>query len=58
MPSTPHGQSTLHELELLVKAGLTPQQALIAATADSASIMVILLVMGRFMWVPRLTSFL
>jgi imidazolonepropionase-like amidohydrolase len=36
MPGTPHGPSTLHELELLVKAGLTPAQALKAATHDSA----------------------
>jgi imidazolonepropionase-like amidohydrolase len=36
MPGTPHGASTLHELELLVRAGLTPVQALTAATADSA----------------------
>lgn len=37
MPATPHGPSTLHELELLVKAGLTPAQALKAATHDSAA---------------------
>jgi imidazolonepropionase-like amidohydrolase len=36
MPATPHGPSTLHELELLVRAGLTPAQALKAATHDSA----------------------
>ncbi|ADG10932.1 amidohydrolase [Caulobacter segnis] len=39
MPGTPHGVSTLHEMELLVRAGLTPSQALIAATADSAKLM-------------------
>jgi imidazolonepropionase-like amidohydrolase len=36
MPGTPHGASTLHEMELLVKAGLTPAQALVAGTANSA----------------------
>lgn len=36
MPGTPHGTATLHELELLVKGGLTPQEALIAGTANSA----------------------
>jgi len=36
MPGTPHGASTLHEMELLVKAGLTPSQALVAGTANSA----------------------
>ncbi|MDR6625207.1 amidohydrolase family protein [Caulobacter segnis] len=39
MPGTPHGVSTLHEMELLVRAGLTPSQALIAGTADSAKLM-------------------
>lgn len=39
MPGTPHGVSTLQEMELLVKAGLTPAQALIAGTATSARIM-------------------
>ncbi|QKS01669.1 amidohydrolase family protein [Sphingomonas sp. CL5.1] len=39
MPATPHGSSTLHELELLVRAGLTPSQALVAATRTSAQIM-------------------
>ena len=39
MPGTPHGASTLHEMELLVRAGLTPSQALIAGTADSARLM-------------------
>ncbi|HEV8146008.1 MAG TPA: amidohydrolase family protein [Bryobacteraceae bacterium] len=37
--STPHGVSTLHELELLVQGGLTPTQALIAATRNSAAAM-------------------
>ncbi|GBQ82507.1 amidohydrolase family protein [Asaia krungthepensis] len=36
MPATPHGASTLHELELLVRAGLTPAEALVAATRSSA----------------------
>jgi imidazolonepropionase-like amidohydrolase len=36
MPGTPHGVSTLHELELLVRAGLTPLEALTAATGNSA----------------------
>jgi imidazolonepropionase-like amidohydrolase len=39
MPDTPHGRSTLRELELLVRAGLTPAQALIAGTATSAKVM-------------------
>src|SRR6185295_11376281 len=38
MPGTPHGASTLHEMELLVRAGLTPSQALIAGTASSAKV--------------------
>jgi imidazolonepropionase-like amidohydrolase len=32
----PHGVSTLHEMELLVQAGLTATEALTAATANSA----------------------
>lgn len=36
MPGTPHGWSTHRELKLLVQAGLTPAQALIAGTANSA----------------------
>lgn len=36
MPGTPHGAATLHELELLVRAGLPPEQALLAGTANSA----------------------
>ncbi|WP_263408312.1 amidohydrolase family protein [Terriglobus tenax] len=38
MPMTPHGSSTLHELELLVQSGLTPSQALTAATLESARV--------------------
>ncbi len=36
MTGTPHGTSTLRELELLVQAGLTADEALIAGTAHSA----------------------
>lgn len=36
MRSTPHGESTLRELEQMVRAGLTPTDALIAGTANSA----------------------
>lgn len=39
MPATPHGKAALHEMELLVQAGLPPTAALIAATANSARIM-------------------
>ncbi len=39
MPGTLHGPSTLRELELLVQAGLTPSQALVAGTATSAKAM-------------------
>ncbi len=39
MPGTLHGRSTLREMELLVQAGLTPNQALVAATSSSAKIM-------------------
>ncbi|HEX4106365.1 MAG TPA: amidohydrolase family protein, partial [Rhizomicrobium sp.] len=39
MPGTPHGISTLHEMELLVQAGLPPSAALIAGTANSAKVM-------------------
>ncbi|UAL08651.1 CIA30 family protein [Caulobacter segnis] len=39
MPGTPHGASTLREMELLVQAGLTPSEALIAGTATSAKAM-------------------
>ncbi|MET0275151.1 MAG: CIA30 family protein, partial [Phenylobacterium sp.] len=36
MSGTVHGASTLREMELLVSAGLTPAEALIAGTSDSA----------------------
>jgi imidazolonepropionase-like amidohydrolase len=39
MPGTPHGASTLREMELLVRAGLTPSEALIAGTASSAKVL-------------------
>ncbi|MFN3514832.1 MAG: CIA30 family protein [Phenylobacterium sp.] len=39
MPGTPHGVATLREMELLVQAGLTPVEALMAATANSARAM-------------------
>ncbi|WP_066685491.1 CIA30 family protein [Caulobacter sp. CCH9-E1] len=39
MPGTPHGASTLREMELLVQAGLSPSEALIAGTATSARAM-------------------
>lgn len=42
MPGTPHGAATLHEMELLVRAGLTPVQALMAGTANSAQAMGVL----------------
>lgn len=38
MPGTPHGVSTLHEMELMVRAGLTPTEALMAGTALSAKV--------------------
>lgn len=38
MPGTPHGVSTLHEMELMVRAGLTPTDALMAGTALSAKV--------------------
>jgi len=34
---TPHGEATLHEMELLVQGGLTPSEALIAGTRNSAA---------------------
>ncbi|HET8897909.1 MAG TPA: amidohydrolase family protein [Rhodanobacteraceae bacterium] len=37
MSGTPHGESTLRELELLVEAGLSPSDALQAATSRSAA---------------------
>lgn len=39
MPGTHHGDATLRELELLVRAGLTPAQALVAGTSVSAKVM-------------------
>ncbi|HEY9237160.1 MAG TPA: amidohydrolase family protein [Phenylobacterium sp.] len=39
MTGTPHGVSTLREMELLVTAGLTPSEALIAGTANSAKVL-------------------
>jgi imidazolonepropionase-like amidohydrolase len=39
MPATPHGTSTVREMELLVQAGLPPSAALIAGTANSAKVM-------------------
>ena len=36
MPGTHHGYATLHELQLLVAGGLTPLEALTAATGNSA----------------------
>jgi hypothetical protein len=36
MPGTPHGASTLREMELMVKAGLTPTDSLLAGTINSA----------------------
>ncbi len=39
MPGTQHGTSTLHEMELLVRAGLTPTEALVAGTSASARLM-------------------
>lgn len=46
MPGTPHGVSSLRELELLVQAGLTPTQALIAGSATSAKAMNLLVDRG------------
>ena len=36
MPSTHHGWALLHELELMVASGLTPMEAISAATGNSA----------------------
>lgn len=38
MPRTPHGVSTLREMELFVQAGMTPTQALMSGTSVSARI--------------------
>lgn len=37
--ATPFGESSVRELELLVEFGLTPRQALIAGTANSAAVL-------------------
>jgi hypothetical protein len=42
MPGTLHGFSTLHEMELMVQAGLTPVEALMVGTANSARAMGVL----------------
>ncbi|SDA36890.1 CIA30 family protein [Sphingomonas sp. NFR15] len=42
MVATPHGISELKEMELLVQAGLSPTDALIAGTANSAKVMGVL----------------
>lgn len=39
MMGTWHGSSTLHELELMVQTGLTPLQAISAATGNSAKLL-------------------
>ncbi len=39
MPGTPHGESTLHELELMVNCGFTPVEAIAAATGVSARLL-------------------
>lgn len=39
MPGTLHGDATLRELELLVRAGLKPAQALVVGTSVSAKLM-------------------
>ena len=39
MPDTPHGVSTLHEMELMVSAGMPASAVLIAGTANSARVM-------------------
>lgn len=39
MPNTIHGVASLHEMELLVRAGLTPTEALLAGTRDSAKVL-------------------
>lgn len=39
LPGTPHGKSALREMELMVQAGLTPAEALVAGTSASARLM-------------------
>ncbi|MBI4877738.1 MAG: amidohydrolase family protein [Acidobacteria bacterium] len=39
MPGTPHGASSLHELELMVQGGLSPLEAISAATLNSARLL-------------------
>ena len=39
MPGTPHGESTLRELELMVNCGFTPLEAIAAATSQSAALL-------------------
>ncbi len=39
MPGTPHGSSSLHELELMVQGGLNPLEAISAATLNSARLL-------------------
>lgn len=39
MPGTPHGESSLHEVELMVRGGLTPLEAIAAAASGSARLM-------------------
>ncbi|MBI5281653.1 MAG: amidohydrolase family protein [Candidatus Solibacter usitatus] len=39
MTGTPHGRSSLHELELMVASGVTPLEAIVAATSNSARLL-------------------
>ncbi len=39
MPGTPHGESSLHELELMVRCGFSPLEAITAATSRSAALL-------------------
>jgi imidazolonepropionase-like amidohydrolase len=39
MPGTPHGESTLRELELMVNCGYSPLEAIAAATSGSARLL-------------------